>query len=245
MTRISKTLTGEKASNHQGVMRKYAVLVAGGSGQRMGSEVPKQFIEVAGKPVLMHTLEVFADYDPDIELIVVLPVEQTERWRNLCLKHGVKIAHQVAAGGTERFFSVKNGLELISGDGIVFIHDGVRPLVSRETLEKCFRMTEKAGNALPVIPVSESVRMEDSGQNHTIDRTKVMLVQTPQTFRVSLIREAYNQPFDPKFTDDASVLENSGYAINLTEGNRENVKITWPNDLILAGILLSEKNKPH
>jgi 2-C-methyl-D-erythritol 4-phosphate cytidylyltransferase len=163
MTRISKTLTGENASTHQGDMRKYAVLVAGGSGQRMGSEVPKQFIEVAGKPVLMHTLEVFADYDPGIELIVVLPVEQTARWRNLCLKHGVKIAHQVVAGGTERFFSVQNGLDLISGDGIVFIHDGVRPLVSRETLDRCFRMAGKTGNALPVIPVSESVSLKDTG----------------------------------------------------------------------------------
>lgn len=216
----------------------FALIMAGGSGQRMGSDVPKQFIELAGKPILMHTIQVFADFDNRMQIILVLPENQLELWKHFCMEYDFNIPHRIVAGGTERFFSVKNGLDFIETDGIVFIHDGVRPLVSHQTIKRCLDMALQKGNALPVISVSESVRFTDQDACKAIDRNKVKLVQTPQTFRVSLINEAYKQPFDEKFTDDALVLEEMGYPINITEGNRENIKITWPADLVWAEALM-------
>jgi 2-C-methyl-D-erythritol 4-phosphate cytidylyltransferase len=220
-------------------LRKYALILAGGSGLRMGYPLPKQFIDLAGKPLLIHTLENFASFDTQIDIVLVLPSEHADLWQQLCIKHNCKIPHRIAFGGKERFYSVQNGLELIQTDGIVFIHDAVRPLVSHQTLGRCFETARLTGNALPVISVSESVRFVENETSHSIDRSKIMLVQTPQTFRVSLIKEAYRQSFDAKFTDDASVLENTGHTIHLTEGNRENIKITWPSDLIWAESFLA------
>jgi 2-C-methyl-D-erythritol 4-phosphate cytidylyltransferase len=217
----------------------YALIMAGGSGHRMGGNIPKQFIELAGKPILMHTMQVFADFDNRMQIILVLPENQIELWKQLCLKYDFIIPHQIVTGGTERFFSVKNGLELIETDGIVFIHDGVRPLVSHKTIKRCYDLALQKGNALPVISVSESVRLIEQDASKAIDRNKVKLVQTPQTFRVSLIKEAYKQPFDKKFTDDALVLEEMGYSINITEGNRENIKITWLADLVWAEAVMT------
>jgi len=219
-------------------MKKFAIIVAGGSGSRMATEIPKQFLELNGKPILMYTIQVFYNFDPEIELILVLPETQQEFWRNLCLKHSLLIPHRIATGGETRFHSVKNGLELIDGEGIVFIHDGVRPLVNRQTIERCFETAQKSGNAIPVLPVSESLRKLDGNQNISVDRAQFFSVQTPQTFQTEQILTAFRQDYDPEFTDDASVAEKAGFKIVMVEGNRENIKITNPIDLILAESLL-------
>ena len=225
-------------------MKKFALIVAGGSGMRMGKETPKQFIEIAGKPVLMHTLETFYHYDSEFEFILVLPQDHFAYWNELCEKHQFKIAHTLASGGENRFQSVKNGLDKISNEGVVFIHDGVRPAVSQQTIDNCYKTTIKKGNALPVIPPSESVRYADDKGNKTVDRSKYFLVQTPQTFKVKQIKEAYQKADHQAFTDDASVLEAMKITIHLVEGNRENIKITWPQDLIVALSFLSpQQNK--
>jgi len=219
-------------------MKKFVIVVAGGSGIRMGSEIPKQFLELCGKPVLMHTIQVFRDFDPEIKIILVLPEDQLQFWKGLCLKHLFSLIHQVVSGGKTRFHSVKNGLSQIEGDGIVFIHDGVRPLVSKETLSSCLETAQKRGNAIPVLPVTESLRKLDGEQNISVDRSRYFSVQTPQTFRSEQILEAFKQDFDPAFTDDASVAEKAGFSIQMVEGNRENIKITTPIDLIVAEALL-------
>jgi len=219
-------------------VKKFVVIVAGGSGNRMGTGIPKQFLELCGKPVLMHTLQVFHDFDSECNLILVLPAAQQEFWADLCLKHQFSLAHQVVLGGETRFHSVRNGLSLIDEEGIVFIHDGVRPLVSCETLSRCLETAEKSGNAIPVLPVNESLRKLDGERNISVDRSLFFSVQTPQTFRSQQILEAFNQNFDPAFTDDASVAEKAGFSINMVEGNRENIKITTPTDLIIAEAFL-------
>jgi 2-C-methyl-D-erythritol 4-phosphate cytidylyltransferase len=219
-------------------MKKFVIIVAGGSGSRMGTEIPKQFLELDGKPVLMRTIQVFHDFDPASEIILVLPEHQQQFWKGLCLKHSFGNIHQVVPGGKTRFHSVKNGLAKIAGEGIVFIHDGVRPLVSPETLNRCLTMAQKHGNAIPVLPVNESLRKTIGELSISIDRSQYFSVQTPQTFRSSQILEAFRQDFEPAFTDDASVAERAGFAIQLVEGNRENIKITTPTDLIIAEALL-------
>jgi len=222
-------------------MKKFALIVAGGSGIRMGTEIPKQFLELCGKPVLMHTIQVFSDYYPEIKIILVLPEDQQQFWKGLCLKHSFSLSHQVVAGGKIRFHSVLNGLSQIEGEGIVFIHDGVRPLVSRTTLDRCLEMAQKFGNAIPVLPVNESLRKQEGDLNISVDRSQYFSVQTPQTFRCGQIIEAYKQVFDPAFTDDASVAEKAGFPIFMVEGNRENIKITTPEDLIIAEAFLKNK----
>jgi 2-C-methyl-D-erythritol 4-phosphate cytidylyltransferase len=223
------------------MMKKFVIIVAGGSGSRMGSEIPKQFLELAGRPVLMHTIQIFCDYDPDCELILVLPDKQWEFWNRLCLKHSFPIIHQVVSGGETRFDSVRNGLKLITEEGIVFIHDGVRPLVSKKTLDRCFEMALKSGNAIPVLPVTESLRKLEGELTISVDRSLYFNVQTPQTFRSEQILEAFRQNYDTAFTDDASVVEKAGYYIALVDGNPENIKITAPTDLIIAEAFLKNK----
>lgn len=220
-------------------MKKFVIIVAGGSGSRMGTEVPKQFLELCGKPVLMLTMKIFFDFDPESELILVLPETQHEFWIELCLKHSFAPPHKIASGGETRFHSVQNGLKLVQEEGIVFIHDGVRPLVSPETLGRCFEMALKCGNAIPVLPVTESLRKLDGIQNVSVDRSLYLSVQTPQTFRSEQILESYHQPYEPGFTDDASVAEKAGFPIFMVEGNRENIKITTPADLIIAETFLN------
>ncbi len=219
-------------------MKKYALIVAGGQGNRMGGQIPKQFLEIAGKTVLMHTIDVFFHYDPSMEILVVLPEKLLQDWQNLCNTHAYSTAHTVCPGGETRFASVKNGLSKISGEGIVFIHDGVRPLVSRETLNRCFRSASENGNAIPVMPVSESLRKVKNKDSRAVDRSDYATVQTPQTFRTSEIRDAYKQKYNPLFTDDASVLEAAGKKIFLVPGNSENIKITYPEDLEIIRHLL-------
>jgi len=224
-------------------MKKFVIIVAGGSGSRMGTELPKQFLELCGKPILMHTIQLFFDFDPESELILVLPDAQREFWVDLCLKHSFSLRYQIASGGETRFHSVQNGLNLIQGNGIVFIHDGVRPLVSQDTLGKCFEMALNYGNAIPVLPVTESLRKLDGTQNVSVDRSLYFSVQTPQTFLSEQILETYRQPYESGFTDDASVAEKAGFSINMVEGNRENIKITTPTDLIIAEAFIQAKGK--
>ncbi|MGZ4034843.1 MAG: 2-C-methyl-D-erythritol 4-phosphate cytidylyltransferase [Bacteroidia bacterium] len=219
-------------------MKKYVVIVAGGNGTRMNNAVPKQFIELSGKPVLMHTIEKFKNSIPDISIIVVLAEQLFEDWKSLCTKHNFTIAHQLTTGGETRYHSVKKGLELVPDACIVGIHDAARPLVSKETITKAFTTAEKLGNACPAIPLNESIRFLKGKENCAVDRTHYSIIQTPQCFHSDLIRKAFLKAYKPEFTDDASVLESFGEKINLIEGNRENIKITTPQDLIIAEALM-------
>jgi 2-C-methyl-D-erythritol 4-phosphate cytidylyltransferase len=214
------------------------IIVAGGTGTRMGKNIPKQFLDLQGKPILMHTIEVFHRFDRQMQIIVVLPHDQHKTWEALCKKHHFSINHQLTSGGETRFHSVKNGLALAPETGLIGIHDGVRPLVSAETIERCYTGAEQHGACIPVIPVTESVRLVEGDQSVPVDRSKYVLIQTPQVFKAEWIHQAYNQPFSGAFTDDATVLEKWGQKVVLTEGNFENIKITRPIDLTLAEALL-------
>jgi len=215
----------------------WAIIVAGGSGLRMQTDVPKQFLELCGKPILMRSIMAFAC--EGIQAVVVLPLSQIGYWQELCSRHNFALPHQIAEGGATRFHSVKNGLSLLPDEGLVAIHDGVRPLVSRQTITNCFREAESYGCAVPVAPVNDSVR-EVSGQtSRMLDRATLRLIQTPQVFDIALLKKAYEQEYTPAFTDDAAVFEKAGHAIRLTEGNAENIKITTPNDLKVAEALYS------
>lgn len=222
-------------------MKKYVIVVAGGKGLRMGGEIPKQFIPVKGKPVLMRTLETFYACDPNIELIVVLPVEQRSYWEHLCAEYGFTLAHRVAAGGETRFHSVKNGLALVEEDGVVGVHDGVRPFVSAEVIANCYAQAATLQAVVPVTDVVETVRhLLPEGGSETVSRNDYKLVQTPQVFTVELLKRAYAQDYKPFFTDDASVVEALGRPVHLVSGNRENIKLTTPFDLKVAESLIDD-----
>ncbi len=220
-------------------MLKYVIVVAGGKGLRMGGDVPKQFIPVAGKPVLMRTLEVFSLSEPNARLILALPRNHQDCWRQLCDKYDFRVSHQVADGGETRFHSVQNALALVpdGAQGVVAVHDGVRPFVSPAVVSNCFSEAWTCGAVVPVVPVVETVRRLDDYGSHTEPREEFRLVQTPQTFRIDLLKRAYQQPYTPAFTDDASVVEALGENIVLVDGNRENIKLTTPSDLTYAEYL--------
>lgn len=220
-------------------MKLYAIIVAAGSGKRMGTEIPKQFIEIAGKPVLMHTLEKFKAFDASIELITVLSENQLHYWEGLRKKYSFDLSGTTVAGGSIRFLSVRKGLQHVDGRGLVAIHDGVRPFVSVDTIRRCFEAAGKYGNAIPVISPADSLRMLTEQGNHPVDRQNVKQIQTPQVFDTELIKKAYLQEYRPEFTDDATVLERAGEKIHLVEGNRENIKLTNPEDIFIAEALLS------
>ena len=218
------------------------LIVAGGRGTRMGGPQPKQFLELAGRPVLMHTLEAFDRWDASARLIVVLPEDQIDTWKRLCEAHVFGRIHRVVAGGETRFHSVQNGLGAVASDGLIAVHDGVRPLVAPSVIAACFAAAADGGAAVPVVPVVESVREVDAdGGSRPVDRTRLRVVQTPQVFRADVLRAAYCLPYDPRFTDDASVVEASGVAVRLVPGNRENIKLTTPMDLLLAEQLMRQK----
>lgn len=221
-------------------MKKYVLVVAGGKGLRMGKNLPKQFLPVGGKPILMHTIERFFNYDENITIILVLPSDHQPYWKSLCREYNFALPHRIATGGETRFHSVLNGLKDVHGDGLIAVHDGVRPFVSTEVIGNCFREAAQTGAAIPVLPLIESIRRYDEAGSHSVDRTRYCSVQTPQVFCSSLLREAYNQSFSGSFTDDASVVEGIGHAVSLVEGNRENIKITIPLDLSLGEIILSQ-----
>ena len=215
----------------------YVIIVAGGKGLRMGGDVPKQFLLLGDRPVLMHTLQRFADDCKDLQIILVLPQEQIEYWSDLGEKYHFGVEHWIVAGGETRFHSVQSGLAQIPDDaeGVVAVHDGVRPLVSREVIGKCFEEARRKKAVVPVVPVVESLRHVSDG---AVPRADYRLVQTPQTFDIQLLKQAYRQPFSKDFTDDASVVEAFGHPITMVEGNRENIKLTTPFDLRIAEMLL-------
>lgn len=219
-------------------MERFAILVAGGQGLRMGGDVPKQFLPLGGRPVLMHTIDRFREVFPDMHIIVVLPQGQHDYWHDLCRRHHLEGGFLTAPGGDTRFHSVLNGLNAIPADvseGLVGVHDGVRPFVSRDTLRRCYEEAARSGTAVPVTPVVETLRhVSPDGESMTVPRSDYRLVQTPQVFSLALLRRAYRQPYAPRFTDDASVVEALGEHITLVEGNRENIKLTTPADLLLA-----------
>ena len=220
-------------------LKKYAIIVAGGKGLRMGGDLPKQFIPVEGRPVLMRTLDTFHACDPSIQLILVLPPDHQPYWQELCREYGFRVPHRIADGGATRFHSVQSGLALADeADALVAVHDGVRPFVSHEVIARCYAEAEAHGAAVPVVPVVETVRQLLPEGSKTVSRDAYRLVQTPQTFRAPLLRRAYGQPFCEAFTDDASVVEALGHAVHLVEGNRENIKLTTPFDLIVARALV-------
>jgi len=220
-------------------MKLYVIIVAGGSGKRMGAEIPKQFLELAGRPVLMHTIERFKSYSDAIEIITVLPENQLRHWLELQKKYSFNVLQTLVKGGSNRFLSVRNGLKFVSVPGLVAIHDGVRPFVSKDTIMRCFETAEKLGNAVPSISPNESLRILTESGSLPVNRVNVKQIQTPQVFNTEVIKKAYLQEYRPEFTDDATVVETMGEKINLIEGNRENIKITNPEDLLISTALLS------
>ena len=223
----------------------YVIIVAGGKGLRMGSDIPKQFLPIGGKPVLMRTLERFREYSADLRIILVLPKAQQDYWQQLCEQYHFEVAYLLANGGETRFHSVQNGLALVPDDaeGEVGVHDGVRPFPSIEVIRNCYETARTAKAVIPVIPVVETLR-HISLTSHlspltskTVPRDEYRLVQTPQTFDIQLLKAANKQPYNDGFTDDASVVESYGHQITLVEGNRENIKITTPYDIVVAEAL--------
>lgn len=223
----------------------YMIVVAGGKGLRFGSEIPKQFLPIGGKPILIRTIEKIKLAIADINIILVLPKEFKDYWQLLINEYGFEVEHKVVEAGEERFFSVKNGIDAICDqDAIIGVHDGVRPFVSLEVVRNSMLIAEELGNAIPAINPVETIRLGKKDNSNysssTFNRDDVFLVQTPQCFDSKILKKAYSQPFDKAFTDDASVVEKLGYKINLVEGNRENIKITNPLDIIYAEILIDE-----
>ena len=226
----------------------YVIIVAGGKGLRMGTDIPKQFLPIGGKPVLMRTLERFREYSADLQIILVLPKAQQDYWKQLCKEYDFRIEYQLTDGGETRFHSVQNGLALVPDDaeGVVGVHDGVRPFPSVEVIRNCYETARTAKAVIPVIPIVETVRHLVSESNVqrsiTVPRGDYRLVQTPQTFDIQLLKAANRQPYNDGFTDDASVVEAYGFDITLVEGNRENIKITTPFDMTIAEALLNNNN---
>ena len=218
----------------------YVIIVAGGKGLRMGSDIPKQFLPISGKPVLMRTLERFRAYSDDLQIILVLPEAQQDYWRQLCEEYHFDVEYQLAKGGQTRFHSVQNGLALVpdNAEGVVGVHDGVRPFPSIEVIRNCYETAREKKAVIPVIPVVETVRHLENEGSVTVPRSDYRLVQTPQTFDIQLLKAANHQPYNDGFTDDASVVESYGHAITLVEGNRENIKITTPYDMKIAEVLI-------
>ena len=231
----------------------YIIIVAGGKGLRMGCDIPKQFLPVGGLPVLMHTIKRFREYSQEMQIILVLPEAQQDYWHGLCKEYAFDVEYILANGGETRFHSVKNGLDMIPDDaeGVVGVHDGVRPFPALEVIDRCYKTAKETEAVIPVIPVVETLRhiinvnCDNVAVNNvavnsiTVPRNDYRLVQTPQTFTVSLLKKAYKQSYNDNFTDDASVVEAMGRSITLVEGNRENIKITTPFDLTVAKALFN------
>jgi len=222
-------------------MKRAFIIVAGGKGERMGGALPKQFLPLHGKPLLMHTLAKCHSWDSEADLLVVIPQAHCDYWRMLCREIGCSIPHTVVYGGANRFESVRNGLQATDCDGLIAVHDGVRPFVSLDVITACFEAAVAFGAAIPVMPLTETVRLlTDDGGSRTFDRSCLRSVQTPQVFAASLLRQAYLLPYCADFTDDASVVESIGATIGLVRGNPENIKITTPTDLLFARAFLSQ-----
>ncbi len=221
---------------------KAAIIVAGGSGTRMNSPNPKQFLLLKDIPVLMYSLTAFFQFDASIRILLALPENLFSDWKKLQKKYRLTIPHELIPGGDTRFHSVFNCLQQLDGEGLVAIHDGARPLISLKLIHRLFSMAENEGNAIPVIPINESIRELAGSSNQPANRSLFRIVQTPQVFRTSLIQQAYTQPYQPGFTDDATVFESLGNQIHLVEGDPANLKITYPADLLMAEALLISGN---
>jgi 2-C-methyl-D-erythritol 4-phosphate cytidylyltransferase len=219
-------------------MKEYALIVAGGKGTRIKSELPKQFIELNGKPILLHTIEAFLKYSTSLSIVLVLPKEDFKIWETICKKFNFNKPIILQKGGETRFQSVKNGLEKIQGEGLVAIHDGVRPLVSADLIGASFRLAAVHGSAVAAVRLKESIRITDQDNTKAVDRSKFRVIQTPQTFDLVLIKKAYQIKEESSLTDDASVAEKSGHVISLFEGSYENIKITTKEDLVFAEALM-------
>jgi 2-C-methyl-D-erythritol 4-phosphate cytidylyltransferase len=222
-------------------VKVFAIIVAGGSGSRMNSEEPKQFISLMGKPIIIHTLDAFRKANPDIHLIVVLPDAHMNFGMNLLQLNGYATGVQFARGGDTRFHSVKNGLDLVTADSIVLVHDAVRCLLSHELISKCILKAEKEESAIPVIMSRDSIRQITNTGSRNLTRQEIRIVQTPQAFNSVLLKESFQQAYQDTFTDEASVVQYAGHSIQLIEGEEENIKITFPMDLIVAERLLSQR----
>lgn len=229
--------------------KDYVIIVAGGKGLRMGSDIPKQFLPIGGKPVLMRTIERFCEYSGDLQIILVLPKAQQEYWKELCLQYQFPLpqqgedrggSYQLTDGGETRFHSVQHGLALIPDDaeGVVGVHDGVRPFPAVDVIRRCYETARTQKAVIPVTPVVETLRHKERGN---VYRADYCLVQTPQTFDIQLLKAANRQPYRETFTDDASVVEAFGHAVTMVDGNRENIKITTPFDLQMASVLVHEQ----
>jgi 2-C-methyl-D-erythritol 4-phosphate cytidylyltransferase len=222
-------------------MKKYAVIVAGGSGLRMGTATPKQFLPLRGKPAIWYTLTAFLDAFDDLEIIMVLPEAHIRTGQEILRSTHNPNRIWMTAGGETRFHSVKNGLNHIQQHSIVFVHDGVRCLLTPDLIRRCYKMARENGNAIPAIAATDSIRIETIGGNEIVDRNKVRIIQTPQTFYSDVIKAAFEQDYEETFTDEASVVERLGVKINLVEGEPANIKITYPIDVLIAEKILEER----
>ena len=225
-------------------MKRYAIIVAGGQGLRMNSPVPKQFIKLDGKPILLHSLNKFLETDPTIDIILVLPEEHLKYWEQLCQEFMFNKPVSIAMRGETRFHSVKSGLEFVKEESIVGIHDAVRPLVSSKTILAAYKAAEMYGNAVPAVPINDSIRQIESTRTIAVDRSRYCATQTPQCFSSAIIKKAYEQEYRYTFTDDAMVVEAMGEQIRLVDGNPDNIKITSPKDLVIAEALLKLEAQP-
>jgi 2-C-methyl-D-erythritol 4-phosphate cytidylyltransferase len=225
-------------------MRNSVIIVAGGSGKRMGSALPKQFLEINGKALIIYTLEKFLEFDPEIEIVLVINDDYIDFWNKAKKKAGFDQKVKIASGGETRFYSVQSGLKMLEGDSLVGIHDSVRPMVSVETIQRVYDVAEIFGSAIPCIPLKESVREVVENKSRPLDRSIIQIVQTPQVFRSAILYKSYDTPCMEAFTDDASVVEKAGYEIKLVQGDEYNLKITTPEDFEIAKMLLSPQ-KPH
>lgn len=222
-------------------MKKTAIIVAGGTGQRMGTVVPKQFLEIEGKSILLHTIDQFVAAFSDINFIIVLPSGYIEEGQKIIASCGLSQEFQFVAGGDTRFHSVKNGLAEVDQDAVVFVHDAVRCLLTPALIQRCFQQAVEKGSAIPAVSSTDTIRFIDGASHHVVDRENVMMIQTPQTFNAALLIKAFEQAYQPSFTDEANVVEASGTPVFLVDGEFENIKITRPSDLAIAEYILAKR----
>ncbi|MEC8273408.1 MAG: 2-C-methyl-D-erythritol 4-phosphate cytidylyltransferase [Bacteroidota bacterium] len=224
-------------------MKQYIIIVAGGSGSRMSCTIPKQFLDLNSKPILMHTIEKMHQSLANSEIIIALPKSEFDTWKKLCQKHQFKLNHQVVEGGDTRFESVSNALKKINEQSVIAVHDGVRPLVKNSVVNECMQTAQEKGTAIPVIAIEESLRQKTDSGSVVVNRDEYLIVQTPQCFSSKVLLKAYQQDYSPRFTDDASVVESMGIEIQLVKGNKENIKITTPEDLKKAQVYINLRSE--
>jgi len=222
-------------------MKKTAIIVAGGTGQRMGTALPKQFLAIEGKSILLHTIDQFISAFSDINFVIVLPADYIHEGENLIAASGLSQSFQFVAGGDTRFQSVKNGLAQADPASIVFVHDAVRCLLTPDLIQRCYQQAVEKGSAIPAVSSTDTVRITEGTKHHVVDRANVMMIQTPQTFNAAILKKAFEQVYQPSFTDEANVLEASGKEVYLIEGEHENIKITRPLDLAIAEYILAKR----